>query len=37
LRTVGGTEAFCVLRSVWETSELNGQNPFEVLRQALTA
>jgi len=37
LRAVGGAEAFCVLRSVWETSKLNGQNPFEVLRQALTA
>lgn len=37
LRAVGGAEAFCVLRSVWETSKLNGQNPFEVLHQAMKA
>lgn len=36
-RAVVGADAFCVLRSDWETSKLNGQNPFEVLRQALTA
>ncbi len=33
-RAMGGAEAFCILRSVWETSKLNGQNPFEVLRGA---
>jgi transposase len=36
-RAVGGAKAFCVLRSVWETSRLNGQNPFEVLRTAFMA
>lgn len=35
-RAVGGAQAFCVLRSVWETSKLNAQNPFEVLREAFT-
>lgn len=35
-RAVGGAQAFCVLRSIWETSKLNGQNPFEVLRGAFT-
>lgn len=32
-----GAKAFCILRSVWETSRLNGRNPFEVLRAAFTA
>ena len=27
-------EAFCVIRSVWETSKLNGLNPFDTLRLA---
>ena len=36
-RVVGGAGAFCILRSVWETSKLNGQNPFEVLRGAFTS
>jgi transposase len=36
-RAVGGSEAFCVIRSVWETSKLNHQNPFEILRTALLA
>lgn len=36
-RAVGGAKAFCVLRSVWETSKLNGKNPFEILRTAFTA
>jgi transposase len=35
-RAVGGAKAFCVIRSVWETSKLNGQNPFETLRMAFT-
>lgn len=35
-RAVGGAKAFCVIRSVWETSKLNGQNPFEMLRMAFT-
>ncbi len=33
-RAVGGSEAFCVIRSVWETSKLNGLNPFDTLRLA---
>lgn len=33
-RAMGGSQAFCVIRSVWETSKLQGQNPFEVLRMA---
>ncbi|MCG5498983.1 IS66 family transposase [Ectothiorhodospira variabilis] len=36
-RAMGGTRAFCIIRSVWETSKLRGQNPFEVLRVAATA
>jgi transposase len=35
-RAVGGAQAFCILRSMWETSKLNSQNPFEVLREAFT-
>jgi transposase len=35
-RAGGGAKAFCVIRSVWETSQLNGQNPFETLRMAFT-
>jgi transposase len=33
-RAVGGADAFCVIRSVWETSKLNGLNPFDTLRLA---
>jgi transposase len=33
-RAVGGSEAFCVIRSVWETCKLNGLNPFDTLRLA---
>jgi transposase len=33
-RAVGGSEAFCVIRSVWETSKLNSGNPFDTLRLA---
>lgn len=36
-RAVGGSEAFCVIRSVWETSKLNNLNPFETLRLAFMA
>jgi transposase len=36
-RAVGGAEAFCVIRSVWETSKLNNLNPFETLRLAFMA
>ncbi|AHK79243.1 transposase [Ectothiorhodospira haloalkaliphila] len=36
-RAMGGTRAFCIIRSVWETSKLRGQNPFKVLRVAATA
>jgi transposase len=36
-RSEAGAKAFCILRSVWETSRLNGRNPFEVLRAAFTA
>ena len=35
-RSVGGATAFCILRSVWETSKLNARNPFDVLREAFT-
>ena len=31
-RAVGGANAFCVIRSVWETNKLNHINPFETLR-----
>ena len=33
-RALGGSEAFCVLRSVWETNRLQGQNPFNTFRSA---
>jgi len=33
-RAIGGAGAFCVIRSVWETSKLNGLNPFDTLRLA---
>ena len=36
-RSEAGAKAFCILRSVWETSRLNGRNPFEVLRTAFAA
>lgn len=36
-RAVGGSDAFCVIRSVWETSKLNNQNPFDTLRLAFMA
>ena len=36
-RATGGSEAFCVIRSVWETSKLNNLNPFETLRLAFMA
>ncbi len=32
--SVGDSTAFCILRSVWETSKLNGINPFDTLRLA---
>ena len=31
-RSVGGSEAFCVIRSIWETNKLNSVNPFDTLR-----
>lgn len=31
-RSVGGSEAFCVIRSIWETNKLNSINPFDTLR-----
>lgn len=31
-RAMGGAEAFCVIRSVWETDKLHRRNPFESLR-----
>jgi len=31
-RAMGGAEAFCVIRSVWQTDKLQKQNPFETLR-----
>ena len=36
-RAVGGSDAFCVIRSAWETSKLNNQNPFDTLRLAFAA
>ena len=33
-RAFGGSAAFCVLRSVWETNRLQGQNPFDPFRAA---
>jgi len=31
-RALGGSTAFCILRSVWEINKLNGINPFDTLR-----
>ena len=31
-RALGGSRAFCILRSIWETNKLNGINPFDTLR-----
>jgi transposase len=31
-RALGGSTAFCILRSVWEANKLNGINPFDTLR-----
>jgi len=33
-RALGGSKAFCILRSIWETNKLNATNPFETLRLA---
>lgn len=33
-RALGGSAAFCVIRSVWETSHSQGINPFHTLRTA---
>lgn len=33
-RAVGGAQAFCILRSVWETNKLQQVNPFSTLRKA---
>ncbi len=33
-RAVGGSESFCILRSVWQTNKLQGINPFQTLRLA---
>jgi transposase len=33
-RALGGSAAFCVLRSVWETNRRQGVNPFHTLRIA---
>lgn len=33
-RALGGSAAFCVIRSVWETNKLQGVNPFHALRLA---
>ena len=30
-RAVGGSEAFCIIRSMWETTKLNDSNPFDRL------
>ena len=31
-RAMGGSEAFCVIRSIWETTKFNHANPFDRLR-----
>jgi transposase len=33
-RAIGGSEAFCIIRSIWETYKLNQLNPFDALRFA---
>jgi len=33
-RALGGSTAFCVIRSVWETNKRQGVNPFHTLRLA---
>ena len=33
-RVMMGAQAFCVIRSIWETAKLREQNPFEVFRMA---
>jgi transposase len=33
-RALGGSEAFCILRSVWETNKRQSINPFYTLRAA---
>lgn len=33
-RAVGGSESFCILRSIWQTNKLQGINPFSTLRAA---
>lgn len=33
-RAVGGSESFCILRSIWQTNKLQGINPFQTLRVA---
>jgi transposase len=33
-RAVGGSESFCILRSIWQTNKLQGINPFSTLRTA---
>jgi transposase len=33
-RAVGGAQAFCILRSVWETNKIQPVNPFSTLRRA---
>ena len=35
-RAVGGVNAFCVIRSVWETDKRQARNPFESLRLVFT-
>lgn len=31
-RAVGGSEDFCIIRSMWETTKINVPNPFDRLR-----
>ena len=35
-RAMGGSEAFCIIRSIWETDKLRAQNPFETLRMVFS-
>ena len=36
-RAAGGSEAFCILRSIWETNKLQNRNPFDTFRFAFAA
>ncbi len=31
-RAIGGSEAFCIIRPLWEIRKLNHLNPFDLLQ-----